>query len=391
MRTFSALLFLGLGAAAMLAATSGLAEDAVFGTRADRVMVIVSAQFTEELDEQIWHLPLESVSVSDERVLAIALEGLDRTRLYAPVPEETPAEDAAETLRSSTGHLVRLEYHPAQNVPRGRIHASWTLSSRRGVVGEGDVPLASLLYSKILAAARFDLPDSGIFAPIATAESRLRSFVDHVENGTGHETDQLLEFFRTSVDESGLPVSYYVTDEGRPVTPEYLTAKTDQGRVRSLGNHWREAVERFEAMKPVNPTLNLLEAEWARCPEGTVLRGPVPGEKEERVITREAVTEFRRAATRRFLAEAVLCSEAENPPLFRDNMGWFRQEIEAAAEGGLTIDPNGFVPPEHENLEKFEAYLAHKASGRLTFWGRMLAYLNSLRGGNRSYGNPAGR
>ena len=45
------------------------------------------------------------------------------------------------------------------------------------------------------------------------------------------------------------------------------------------------------------------------------------------------------------------------PFVSRDIMGWFRDEIAAASVGGLTIDPNDFVPPEHENLEDFEAYL----------------------------------
>jgi hypothetical protein len=383
---YPALLGLVLAAPVALASAE---ESRIFGTRPGEVMVMVHAQFSEELDEEIWHLPLAGIQ-SIEGGLAFTLEGLEGTSLPLPLAEGRDPDETAELIRSAVGHLLRLEYHPAQPVPRGRIHASWTLSSERSLVGDGIVPLGSTLYRRILAVAPADLPDTGIFAAIAEAQNRYALFVEHVVEGDAHNTDELYRDFKEAAEDANTSLAFYKTAEGRPVTQEHLDQLVADGHVRSANLYWREAVQKYDEMEPVNEILNNFVAEWERCPPGTEIVGPFPGVEKERVVDIDVIDEFRRAAARRFLAEAVLCAEAENPWLMRDNLDMFRQEIAAAEVVGQTIDPNDFVPENYETFEEFEANLERKASGRLNLWERVLAYFKTLNSNNQNFASPAG-
>ena len=366
-------------------------SERVYGTRPDKVMVMVSAQFSEDVDKMIWLLPLASAAATETGGLQITLEGKESIALTIPTGD-VPAAERASTIRDALGQLLRLEYHPALPAPRGQIDAAWTLSGARAVVAVGAVPMGSRLYSGILSVAPADLPDTGIFARIAFAQNRYHAFVDHVLNGDAHETDTLYDELRAAIDEAQTSLSFYKTLDGRPVTEEHLVALLDRGHVRSAELYWRDAVGKFDTMEPVNEILNNFVRAKAKCPAGTEIVGPYPGVEEERVVDLAVIDEFRRAAARRFLAEAVLCAEAENPWLMSDNLVMFHQEIDAASDVGQRIDPNDFVPEDYETIDAFEAHLARKASGRLNMWERVLAYFQAMQNKNsQNFASPAGR
>ncbi len=392
----SSLPLLGLVLTAALPSIAQASSDPdatteVFGTRSDQVMVMVSAQFSEDLDEQIWLEPLAAVEVADSGNLSLTLEGVDGLALTMPLAEGRDAASSVEIVQGAIGHLLRLEYHPAQLAPRGRIHASWTLSSEKSLVGRGDVRMVSRLYSQILSVAPDDLPDTGIFASIANVQNRYGAFVDHALTEDAHETGVLYEGLLGAVENANTPLSFYRKADGGRVTEEHLTELLETGRVRSADLYWREAVAKFDTMEPVNELLNAFVEEWNGCPAGTEIVGPFPGDESERLVDIGVIDEFRRAAARRFLAEAVLCAEAENPWLMAENLERFHLEIDAAGDVGQEIDPNDFVPENYETIDEFEAHLGRKASGRLNTWERMLAYFQTLKRNNQNFASPVGR
>lgn len=308
-------------------------DSEVWGTRPGEVMVVVSANFGVESEEWLWHLPMESVEPHGAGVLRIQLRG--GPLLYLPAKSGESVAATEELVRGAGGRLVRLEYQPVVDTPRGTIRASWTLSPRKGVVGVGDVPMTNALYSAMLRQLGDEpIPTTGVFAPLAAAQRRLELVERNVTIGNGREVDELTEDFLDSVRAAGLPLEFYRLADGSRASEEEIRRLQDRGHLLSAVDYWNSAISKFRQNRIVNPTLNDFEKEWSRVPEGTEARVDVPGLQGQRLLSGELLREFRRICGQKYLDAAASAARAEDPEWTLEMLRRFREELNSS---GLTL------------------------------------------------------
>jgi len=309
-------------------------ESDVWGTRPGQVMVVVSANFGVESEEWLWHLPMESVAPQGAGVLRIQLQA--GPLLYLPVKTGETVAGTEELIRGATGRLLRLEYQPVVDTPRGTVHSSWTLSPRKGVVGVGNVPMTNALYSAMLRQIGNEpIPNTGVFAPLAAAQRRLELVERNVTIGNGREVDELADDFLDTVRSAGLPLEFYRLSDGSRASEEAIQRLRDRGHTLSAVDYWNSAISKFRQNRIVNPTLNDFEKEWNRVPKGTEVRVDVPGVRGQRVLDRDLLQEFRRICGQKYMDAAVSAARAEDPEWTLEMLRRFREEFDAS---GLPLD-----------------------------------------------------
>lgn len=301
-------------------------QDAIWGTRPDAAMISVFAQFDEESDVRLWHLPARSVAVHSASALKIDLEG--GPTLYLPVSPGDDASATAERIRGAVGQLVRLEYHPAVDTPRGMVHASWTWSVSRAVAGEGHVPMTNPLYSAMLKHLGDDVPNTGVFAPLAAAQLRLDILVRNVTNGNGREVDELADGFLSAAEYAGLPLDFYRLPDGR-ASREAIEEIKHRGYVLSAVDYWNAAISKFRQNRIVSPTLNDFERAWAKVRPGTKTMVEVPGQGRRR-LSDELLHQFRRIAGQKYLDAAASAAKAGDPEWTNEMLRRFAEERSAS-------------------------------------------------------------
>jgi hypothetical protein len=308
-----------------LAAGAGRAQD-VWGTAAGEAMMHVSVQFTEERDNRLWHLPVESVAVHSPTALRAKLRG--GPTVYLPV-SAAGASELADLVTSSQGQLVRLEFHPAREAPRGMVHAAWTHSSRRGVIGEGNVPYTGEVYSAMLRYVGEKVPNQGIFAPIAAAQRRLDLLVQNVTASNGREVDELVEDFRAAAENAGVPMEFYRLPEGR-ASDESIRRLVNRGYELSAVDYWNSAISKFRQNRIVSPTLNDFESSWSLVSPDTRVQVEFPGTRGKRTLNESLLHEFRRIAGQKYLDAAASAARAEDPDWTVEMLRRFAEERAAS-------------------------------------------------------------
>lgn len=310
-----------------LPAASRAQQDVIWGTRPDAVMISVYAQFDEESDVRLWHLPASSVDVHSATALKVALQG--GPTLYLPVSAGDDAHAAADRIRGALGELVRLEYHPVVETPRGMVHASWTWSVSRQVAGEGHVPMTNALYSAMLRHLGEDVPNTGVFAPLAAAQLRLEILERNVTDGNGREVDELADGFLKAAEYAGLPLDFYRLADGSRASSEAIEDIRHRGYVLSAVDYWNAAVSKFRQNRIVSPVLNEFEAAWSKVPPGTKAVVEVPG-VGKRQLSDDLLHQFRRIAGQKYLDAAASAARAGDPEWTNEMLRRFGEERDAS-------------------------------------------------------------
>jgi hypothetical protein len=360
-------------AIALLAPVASFAQaEPIWGTRTDAVMISVYAQFDEESDVRLWHLPASSVQAHSGSAVKLELEG--GPTLYLPVSAgESPAA-AADQIRGALGQLVRLEYHPVLDAPRGVVHASWTWSVQRKLAGEGNVPMTNPLYSAMLRQLDADVPHTGVFAPLAAAQLRLDILVRNVTNGNGREVDELADGFLRSAEYAGLPPDFYRLPDGTRASEQAIEDIKHRGYVLSAVDYWNAAVSKFRQNRIVSPVLNDFGAAWAKVRPGTKATVEVPG-MGKRQLSDDLLHQFRRIAGQKYLDAAHSAAKAGDPEWTNEMLRRFQEERAASglAMGEYQLDGRPAVDDDVEYLVR----LARGETGFVGFfraiWHKILA------------------
>lgn len=338
----------------------------LFGAIPGRVAARISVQvFEDEPDQEIDHGAIAAVEVTSETSLTIELGS--GTRYVLPVAAGH-GSTLAERVRSSTGELLSLEYQPKEPTEPRHIHAAWTLSPLPQLAGEGLVPLDRPLYRTVLRLAPDELPRTGVFAPIVRARDRLDALLEHVSNENGRQTDELVDAFLAAVRESGLHLGYFKTHGGEPVTDEFLQSLRERGVVRSVQQYWAAAIRRYHQGRPVNPVLDLFEAEWRRCPPDAEIEVPFP--KGSVVMVNESVLlDLRRLGAQNLLDRTVLAAEARDVERTETGIDAFRRELENANATADRFTLADFEIRGEAVTEERLDDLLREAKGETGFWG----------------------
>jgi hypothetical protein len=365
--------WLALGAAAIALPGPARAQESVWGTRAGEVMVAVYAQFSEDDDDRLWHEPLRSVTPQGADVLRIELP--DGVTVYAPVSGARSAREEAERVRAAEGELLRLEYHPAQDTPRGRVHASWTLSPDHAIAGSGHVPITNRLYSAMLRRLGDDVPDTGVFAPLAAAQRRLDLLVRNVTSSNGREADELAEDFLAAANRAGLPLDFYKLPDGTRASDEVVQGLLHRGYVLSAVDYWNAALSKFRRNRIVGPTLNDFESAWEKVPEGTKVSVEFPGRRAPQPLSADLLRDFRLICGQKYLSAAESAAEGEDPEWTVEMLRRFEEEREAS---GLPMSEFRIAGrPAQEGDPEFLIKRARRENGFVGFfraiWHRILA------------------
>lgn len=362
-----------LAAIALLVPAAAYAQtEAIWGTRPDAVMISVYAQFDEESDVRLWHLPAGSVQAHSGSAVALELQG--GPTLYLPVSPGENAAATADQIRGALGQLVRLEYHPVVDAPRGMVHAGWTWSVQRKLAGEGNVPMTNPLYSAMLRHVGEEVPHTGAFAPLASAQLRLDILVRNVTNGNGREVDELADGFLKSAEYAGLPLDFYRLPDGSRASEEAIEEIKHRGYVLSAADYWNAAVSKFRQNRIVSPTLNDFDSAWAKVRAGTKVMVEVPGQGK-RALSDELLHQFRRIAGQKYLDAASSAARAEDPEWTNEMLRRFEEERVASglAMGEFQLDGRPAVDEDVEYLVR----LARGETGFVGFfraiWHRILA------------------
>ncbi|NNE43254.1 MAG: hypothetical protein HKN12_03525 [Gemmatimonadetes bacterium] len=315
--------------ALLLALPFPAASQAVWGTRPGEVMVTVSSVFSQESEVRLWHEPLRSVAVHSKDALKIEI-GPEALLFYVPVTGGDSAQEMKQLIESSQGELLRLEYHPADATPRGRVQSSWTLSPKRTIAGTGAVPMTNRLYSAMLRYLGDDVPDSGVFAPLSAAQRRLELLERNVALGNGREVDQLRDEFIKAADNAGLPLEFYKLKDGSRASEEAVQAIVHRGYELSALDYWNAAISKYRQNRLVNPTLNEFEKAWEKVPESSRVMAEFPGSRRKKPLSDEALHQFRVAAAQKYLDAAAQAATAEDSEWTVEMLRRFHEEQEIA-------------------------------------------------------------
>ncbi|HMB69361.1 MAG TPA: hypothetical protein VKU85_08610 [bacterium] len=358
-------------AALLLAAPAAAQTEAIWGTRPDAVMIAVYAQYDEESDVRLWHKAAASVQAQNATSVRLELEG--GPTLYLPVSAGESSAATADQIRAALGQLVRLEYHPVVDAPRGAVHASWTWSVSRQVAGEGNVPMTNPLYSAMLRQLGDDVPKTGVFAPLARAQLRLDILVRNVTNGNGREVDELADGFLKAAEYAGLPLNFYKLPDGTRASEEEIEEIKHRGYVLSAVDYWNAAISKFRQNRIVSPSLNDFEAAWAKVRPGTKVMVDMPG-LGRRALSDDLLHQFRRMAGQKYLDAAFSAAKAGDPEWTNEMLRRLAEERQSSGlpMGELRLEGRQAVDEDIEYLVK----LARGETGFVGFfraiWHRIL-------------------